>query len=137
MLFASDSRSDSAHDVGTVETVDPVTGIITLSDAVNRANGFATTDTLTPKEASLAIEVAGLNRNVIFTAQSDDVINLTHGGHMIIFHTSRPQIIQGVEFANMGQDGNLGRYPVHFHKCHESGGAVVSKNVVKGSSQRW
>ena len=31
---------------------------------------------------------------------------------MIIFHTPLiPQVIQGVEFSNMGQDGNLGRYP--------------------------
>lgn len=130
VVFASEERSDSAHDLGTVASVDPTAGTITLTEPiVSRPNGFAATSILTsPQEEALAVEVAGLNRNVIFTSQDDDIDNPTHGGHMIIFHTPLiPQVIQGVEFSNMGQDGNLGRYPLHWHKSGDASGSVASK----------
>jgi hypothetical protein len=36
----------------------------------------------------------------------------------------------------MGQDGNLGSYPLHFHMSGDASDSVVSGNVVRGSSQR-
>jgi hypothetical protein len=36
---------------------------------------------------------------------------------MGIFMTHEPQALFGVEFSNLGQQGTLGRYPVHFHLC--------------------
>jgi len=57
-----------------------------------------------------AVEVALLSRNIVFEGAEDDPNGL-HGAHLIVFHT--PEIVQrleGVEFRNFGQQGNLGRY---------------------------
>lgn len=57
-----------------------------------------------------ATEVALLARNIVFEGDQDDT-NLSHGGHLIILNT--PNVVQkleGVEFRNFGQQGNLGRY---------------------------
>lgn len=57
-----------------------------------------------------ATEVALLARNIVFEGAADDS-NSRHGGHMIIMNT--PGVVQkleGVEFRNFGQQGNLGRY---------------------------
>lgn len=60
-----------------------------------------------------------------------------HGGHLIILHTPNvAQHIEGVGFNNMGQAGNLGRYPVHFHMCGNNPGSIVAKNVITNSLQR-
>ena len=45
------------------------------------------------------------------------------------------QIIEGVEFAYMGQQGNLGRYNIHFHVCGSQPRSVVRKNVMHDSKQ--
>lgn len=57
-----------------------------------------------------AVEVALLSRNIIFEGASDDS-NADHGAHLIVFHTPLiQQKLEGVEFVNFGQQGNLGRY---------------------------
>ena len=44
----------------------------------------------------------------------------THqGGHLWVKHTAAPQTIEGVELHTMGQQGTLGRYPMHLHMCLE------------------
>ena len=83
-----------------------------------------------------AVEVALLSRNVVFEGATDDP-NELHGAHLIVFHT--PEVIQkleGVEFVNFGQQGNLGRYPIHFHMCGDVSESVVSKNLIRESNQR-
>lgn len=65
------------------------------------------------------VEVALLTRR--FTLEPKDNNNLI-GGHTIIFHTPHvAQNIKGVEFRRFGQQGNIGRYPLHFRKCEDSG----------------
>ena len=77
-----------------------------------------------------AVEVALLNRRIVFEAD-DDVSDDLIGGHLIIFFTpSVSQHLEGVEIRNFGQQGNLGRYPVHFHLCDDGVGSIVRKNVV-------
>ena len=59
------------------------------------------------------------------------------GGHTIILHS--PEIIQnirGVEFRKFGQQGNLGRYPLHFHLSENVDGSFAYKNLVRDSNQR-
>lgn len=57
-----------------------------------------------------AVEVALLARNIVFEGAEDDPNDL-HGAHLIVFHTPLvEQKLQGVEFRNFGQQGNLGRY---------------------------
>lgn len=91
-------------------------------------------------DPDFAVEVARLRRSVVIEAEEDDMIENGDGllgGHLIVYHT--PQIqqrIQGVEFVNMGQQGALGRYPVHFHMSGDCTGSVVSKNVIRQSNQR-
>jgi hypothetical protein len=57
-----------------------------------------------------AVEIALLSRNIVFEGAKDDPDNLS-GAHLIIFQTPNiVQKIEGVEFRNFGQQGNLGRY---------------------------
>ena len=83
-----------------------------------------------------AVEVALLARNVVFEGADDDP-NQLHGAHLIVFHTPLvKQKLEGVEFVNFGQQGNLGRYPIHFHLSGYVTGSVVSKNLIRESNQR-
>jgi G8 domain len=82
-----------------------------------------------------AVEVALLSRNIVFEGGSDSTVN--HGGHFMIMYTPNVlQTIEGVELRNFGQQGNLGRYPIHFHFCNDVAGSVVSKNTIRQSNQR-
>jgi len=83
-----------------------------------------------------AVEVATLGRSIIFDADNDDETDFI-GGHFMIYHTPHTaQLIEGVEIINFGQQGNLGRYPLHFHMSGDVSGSIVSKNVVHHSNQR-
>jgi hypothetical protein len=87
------------------------------------------------ESADFAVEVALLSRNIVFIGGPDDTID--HGGHMMITYTpSVQQTIEGIEFRNFGQQGNLGRYPIHFHYCNDVSGSVVAKNTIRQSNQR-
>ncbi|CAI7846909.1 unnamed protein product, partial [Closterium sp. NIES-53] len=82
-------------------------------------------------------EVALLNRTIAITGTDEPAPYHREGGHFMIFMSSTPQFIEGVEFAQMGQQGKLGRYNIHFHVCGDDGGrSVVRKNVMHDSKQR-
>lgn len=86
-------------------------------------------------EPEFAAEVALLRRDVVFTAEPDPNEDWI-GGHTIIYHTPNVvQTIQGVKFDNFGQEGVLGRYPIHFHMSGDTA-SLVSKNVITNSKQR-
>lgn len=56
-------------------------------------------------------EVIKLNRNIVVMGEQ----RLPgFGGYMAIAHTALRQVVDGVEFFNMGQAGILDRYPLHF-----------------------
>lgn len=85
--------------------------------------------------ADFAVEVALLSRNIVLEGGAD--VNPLHGGHFWVFHTPIiSQHIEGLEIKNFGQQGILGRYPIHFHFCGDSSGSVVLKNSVRNSNQR-
>ncbi|KAL7551020.1 hypothetical protein ACHAWF_014219 [Thalassiosira exigua] len=121
--------------VAEVESVDNTTGALTLVDGIPRPLSVAD-DPMAP------VEIALLDRNIRFVAEDDDVDHPIvdghgHGGHLIVFHTPNvAQLLQGVEMRGMGQQGNLGRYPIHFHMCDSVNGSVVEKNVIRNSNQR-
>ncbi|KAL5012311.1 hypothetical protein ScPMuIL_010862 [Solemya velum] len=46
----------------------------------------------------------------------------THGGHLKVVEHFTNLHIQGVLFENMGQQTDLGRYPIHFHMCYDVDG---------------
>jgi G8 domain len=82
-----------------------------------------------------AVEVALLSRNIVFEGGSDSIDS--HGGHFMIMNTPNVlQTIEGVDLRNFGQQGNLGRYPIHFHFCGDVAGSIVSKNTIRQSNQR-
>ena len=65
-------------------------------------------------EHDYAVEVALLSRNIQF--ESDNAAS-DKGGHLMINHTPHVgQGLQGVSFRRFGQQGKLGRYPIHFRK---------------------
>ena len=91
--------------------------------------------TTTIESADFAVEVALLSRNIVFEGGTDSTVS--HGGHFMIMNTPTVlQTIEGVDLRNFGQQGLLGRYPIHFHFCGDVAGSIVSKNTIRQSNQR-
>lgn len=83
-----------------------------------------------------AVEVALLSRNIVFEGDTDDSDSLM-GAHFMVMHTPDvDQLIEGIEFVNFGQQGILGKYPIHFHMCGNVEGALVARNSIRQSNQR-
>ena len=80
-------------------------------------------------------EVALLNRTIVIRGLDEPAPYQYEGGHFIVFMTSTAQTIEGVELAQMGQQGNLGRYNIHFHVCNNQEKSLVRKNVMHDSKQ--
>jgi len=128
--------------VKTVRSVDATTGRISFA----QTDGFGGDDdgaspTSLDDDLRTASEVAWLSRPIVFEADgdgpSDGTYDALHGGHLIVLHTPHvAQHLEGVEIRNFGQQGILGRYPVHFHMSGSVAGSVVRKNVVRESKQR-
>ena len=132
IVVTADSRDHDSHELFTVASVaDETTGEVVLKDIMKR---------VPPSEARLdeprlAIEVALLRRDVIFYSEEHEDAHWV-GGHLIVYVTPNVvQTIQGVRFENSGQEGILGRYPIHFHLCGNTR-SLVSKNVIYDSNQR-
>jgi parallel beta-helix repeat protein len=87
-----------------------------------------------------SVEVMLLSRNIVLT--TPQVITNTQrktivGGHLWFYHSYRPQIMNGIDVRNFGQQGLLGRYPIHFHfGLNNVGGSILSKNTIRHSLQR-
>ena len=82
-----------------------------------------------PSMSSRSRASGGTSRSPRLASTVEDEV----GGHLIVFHTSVPQMTNGVRIENFGQGGVLGRYPIHFHKCGSSAGSVVARNVMANS----
>mmetsp|Transcript_28669 Transcript_28669/g.61505 ORF Transcript_28669/g.61505 Transcript_28669/m.61505 type:complete len:241 (+) Transcript_28669:954-1676(+) len=139
LLVTSDGRSYNSHSILHVDSVDKETGDVVLEQQMERVFPSEAG----PGEAMFAVEIALLRRDVIFEAEVNPEVDPgvdpnghLIGGHSIIFHTPTVvQTIQGVKFENFGQQGILGRYPIHFHKSGLSP-SLVSKNVITRSNHR-
>ena len=91
-----------------------------------------------------AAEVALLSRNILFKGEpSSQSLFADEGGsprgtaHFKVLRTPQlRQRIEGVEFRHFGQQGTLGRYPIHFHMCRDVRGSIVAKNTIHMSEQR-
>jgi cell migration-inducing and hyaluronan-binding protein len=60
------------------------------------------------------------------------------GGHTIFRQGFRQIQMDGVEFANLGQGGKLGHYPIHFHETRQvPPKTYVNDSSVNQSSTRW
>jgi hypothetical protein len=89
-----------------------------------------TRPTTVKDDVGFSVEVALLSRNIMFESEDG-------GGHFWVMQTPLvQQLIEGVEIANFGQQGRLGRYPLHFHMCGDVRGSIIAKNTVRNSNQR-
>jgi len=123
VVITSSSNGWNNHQTAVIESTDPFAGTLKLTSGIDPVSTVASD----PKHA---VEVALLNRRIVFEAE-DDANDDLHGGHLIVFAT--PEVVQrieGVEIRNFGQQGILGRYPIHFHICESAAGSVVRNNVV-------
>jgi len=105
------------HHIHQVSSIDTETGTLYLTTPVE---GNPVT---TEINKMYAAEVALLNRRIIFDSITDGIDDL-HGGHLVINRT--PGVVQkleGVEVRNFGQQGVLGRYPIHFHMSDSVSGS--------------
>ena len=60
------------------------------------------------------------------------------GGHVVIRQGFKKLQIQGVEFAQLGQGGRMGHYPVHFHQARRvPDGTYIKDSVVNESMTHW
>lgn len=128
VLLTSHTRYQADQQVRTIASTDPATGTMTFTEPIEKPISLA-------DHPDFAVEIASLNRRIVFEAD-DDVDDEFIGGHLVVHHTTSPQHIEGVEIKNFGQQGRLGKYPLHFHMCGDSPGSVVKKNVVRESNQR-
>ena len=86
------------------------------------------------KTIDMRAEVGLLNRNITIqgdVSSSEDQI----GGHMMIMQSGKAKI-DGVEFNRMGQLGEEGRYPVHWHEVGNGSGQYIKNSTVRDSYHR-
>ena len=126
LVIASSSNDSTGEHVVVIDRVEEATGRLYLRNPLP-ADTVLSTVANDPEHAT---EVGLLSRRIVFEAEEDENDPLM-GGHMIFYYTRGVrQRLQGVEIRNFGQQGMLGRYPVHFHVCENLDGTLVSKNVV-------
>jgi hypothetical protein len=84
-------------------------------------------------EGEFRSEVANLSRNVIVESADPDGVR----GHTM-YHRDSKGGISYARFAHLGKEGELGRYPIHFHLVGDTmrGSAVLGVAVVD-SHNRW
>ncbi|CAI5484159.1 unnamed protein product, partial [Closterium sp. Yama58-4] len=82
-------------------------------------------------------EVALLTRNIVIQGVHEQAPYQYDGGHFMVYMTRTPQTIHGVQFKGLGNQGSLGKYPLHFHVCGNAKRRfLVRKNVILESKQR-
>ena len=113
------TRVWNEEDVGVITNVDVATGAIQVLHPISHYKTTAAQD------ARFATEVTVLHRSTIFEAEDDNVLEPRIGGHSIILHTAVPQLLAGAAFFNFGQQGRLGRYPIHFHNSGDHPEIIV------------
>ena len=84
------------------------------------------------KTLEMRAEVGLLTRNVVYKGSDHDSVAKRYGAH-IMMHSSGDDSLTGrisyVEFTQVGQAFQLGRYPIHFHMI-----GTVHNSYVKGNA---
>jgi parallel beta-helix repeat protein len=87
-----------------------------------------------------SVEVILLSKNIVLTTPqviTDTQKKTIVGGHLWFYRSYRPQIMNGIDVHSFGQQGILGKYPIHFHfGLTNVNGSIISKNTIRHSSQR-
>jgi len=136
LVLSSPTTKDRDRQIVIVDRVVETDGEMQLqlfsplkSDTINLIQAMSSIEN---HDGKFAIEVASLTRPLVFTSSAEELI----GGHLQIYWTNTLQHIEGISINNFGQQGNLGRYPIHFHFGFNGKGSIVKKNVIRNSSQR-
>lgn len=116
ILVTPAGNAPGGHVLREVAAIDPDAGLVRLNEGISPLDNLLLSQDEGQDGRDFAVEVASLSRKVKFTASADDADNPLHGGHLIILHTPGvPQLLRGVEISNFGQQGVIGRYPIHIH----------------------
>jgi hypothetical protein len=89
---------------------------------------------------SIRIVSEGDNANVTFppVCTKEPCANYYFGGHTIARQGFKRFQVQGVEFKQLGQGGNIGHYPIHFHMARKTpAGTFVRDSSINESMTRW
>ncbi|WP_034339110.1 G8 domain-containing protein [Deinococcus misasensis] len=127
-------------------TIQAISGsTITLSQPLTygHAIGQRSFDGMTVKKQ---VEVGLLTRNIVVQGQVSTVTFSGHtvsskmGGHIMNGHGDVPDggtlRLANVELKNLGQEGKLGRYPVHWHKLSSAAGQYIKNSSIHHSFNR-
>jgi hypothetical protein len=120
ILITSHTRFWDQHQERTITQVvdSAVNGYVAVT-----LNSTIVRPTTIIESPDFAVEVALLSRSIVFEGGFDTTSR--HGGSFVVMNTpSVVQTIEGVEFKNFGQQGTLGKYPIHFHFCNDVTGSI-------------
>ena len=79
-------------------------------------------------EMDMRAEVALLSRNVTIQGDADSTAD-GYGGHTMVMNGAEMHI-DGVEFTQMGQEGELGRYALHWHLSGDASGQYITNSSI-------
>ena len=129
VLASTDFDPQQAEEI----TVESVTRNVVTVDAPLNYMHWGEDQMYGDRVLSERAEVGLLSRNIVI--HGDDASNEDgFGGHvMVMGGTAR---IDGVEFAAMGQAGQLARYPIHFHLLGDRPDAYVRNSSIHHSFNR-
>jgi hypothetical protein len=87
------------------------------------------------KAPGMGVEVALLSRNIKIEGEAGGTA--LQGGYFQVFHTPGvAQIIEGVEFSNMGQQQGKNRFALQFLYSGDLPGTVIARNSIRNSNHR-
>jgi hypothetical protein len=117
-----------------VLTVTSVAGNrIGISPALRNARA-ALVQTIEGRTLDQRPSIGLLSRNI--TIRGDDASDaIAFGGHVMVMAGGQAQV-SGIELTKMGQRGNAGRYPFHWHVVGDAPGQYLAGSSVHGSFQR-
>lgn len=133
LLITAHSPQWDDHQVRSIVSIEPSPEddkhvVVTLDSPIARPTTFK-------ESPDYAVEVALLSRNILFEGGPDSVAH--RGGHFWVMNTPGvSQTLVGLEVRRFGQQGYLGRYPIHLHFCGDSGKTTIAKNTIRHSNQR-
>jgi hypothetical protein len=85
-------------------------------------------------EVYLRPEVVKINRNIVISGSASDD---GEGGYFVMSHCAEKQVVEGVEFVNMGQTGEDNRFPIQIaFGGYVPEGTRITKNSIHHSLQR-
>lgn len=93
------------------------------------------TQSIEGRTLDMRAEVGLLTRNVVVRGDSTSATT-RFGGHVMIMGPGTRARVSGVTFRELGQEGRLGRYAMHWHEVGSSNGSWIRRSAVHTSFTR-